>query len=201
MASGRPAARAYSSISAMPSCTCVHAAAMSFEGVLPGRENCGSPPTTSTMQDAPSALASSPAPPLSARVVAGHAIRDELTAPAAAGEIKSGVAHRAPGAIEPDGGDLVAPGIDGADAVAGAGVDDREQIALLADRRRVQRQPAMIGREIAHQTSKPRVARNAFIRWVAASGLASSPALSARRNSSARCKVERALSCPPTMVK
>ena len=32
---------------------------MSLEAALPGREYCGRPPTTSTMQGAPSALASS----------------------------------------------------------------------------------------------------------------------------------------------
>ena len=40
----------------MASWTCVRAAAMSFEAALPGREYCGRPPTTSTMQGAPSAL-------------------------------------------------------------------------------------------------------------------------------------------------
>ena len=110
-------------------------------------------------------------------------------------------AESANGAIEADAGDLVAPGIDGADAVARTGLDDLQEIALLPDGRRVQRQPAVIGGEIAHHASMPRVARKAFMRCVASSGLASRPALSAKRNSSAKCKVERALSCPPTMVK
>jgi hypothetical protein len=51
----------------MASWTCVRAAAMSFEAALPGREYCGRPPTTSTMQGAPSALASSTARRLSSR--------------------------------------------------------------------------------------------------------------------------------------
>ena len=49
--------------------------------------------------------------------------------------------------------------------------------------------------------SMRRSASMVFIRRVASSGLASSPALSARRNSSARCNVERVLSWPPTIVK
>ena len=49
-----------------------------------------------------------------------------------------------PLAIEPDGRHLVAPGIDGTDAVPRAGLDDLDEITLLADRRRVQRKPAMI---------------------------------------------------------
>ena len=125
----------------------------------------------------------------------------EHAAAAIARQLQPGIAHRARRAVEADGGDLVAPGIDGADAMARAGVDDLQQIALLADGRRVERQPAMIGRKIPHQASMPRVASTAFMRRVASSGLASSPALSASRNSSARCSVERALSCPPTMVK
>ena len=42
-------------------------AAISFEAALPGREYCGRPPTTSTRQGAPSALASSTARRLSSR--------------------------------------------------------------------------------------------------------------------------------------
>src|SRR5262245_8219728 len=128
-------------------------------------------------------------------------IGHEHAAAAIAGEIEPGIAHRANGAVKPDAGDLVAPGIDGADVLARAGVDDLQQVALFADCRRVQRQPAMIRRKIAHQASMPRVAKNAFMRRVASSGLASRPALSARRNNSAKCSVDRALSCPPTMVK
>ena len=40
-----------------------------------------------------------------------------------------------PLAIEPDGRDLIAPRIDGTDAVPRAGVDDFQEIALLADSR------------------------------------------------------------------
>ena len=117
---------------------------------------------------------------------AARAICDEHAAAAIAGQVQARIAHRARGALEADASDLAAPGIDGANVLARAGIDDLEQIALLADRRRVQRQPAVIGRKIAHQASKPRVASTAFIRSVASSGFASRPALSARRNNSAK---------------
>jgi hypothetical protein len=125
----------------------------------------------------------------------------EHAAAAIARQIEPRVLHRAHGTVETDGSDLVAPGIDGADAEPRAGLDDGEKIALLADGCRVQRQPAVISGKIAHQASMPRLARIVAIRRVAASGSASSPAWSASRNSSARCRVERALSCPPTIVK
>src|ERR1700741_382197 len=97
-------------------------------------------------------------------------------------------------ALEPNDGDLVAPGIDGADAVPRTGVDNLHKIALLADRCSVERQPAMVGGKIPHHASMPRTLSTPFMRRIASSGLASRPALSARRNSSARCAVERALS-------
>ena len=71
-------------------------------------------------------------------------VSGEHAAAAVAGEFEAGVAQGAHGAIEPDRRDLVAPGIDGADAVAGAGLDDVDQRTLLTDCRRVQRQPAVI---------------------------------------------------------
>src|SRR5438876_732377 len=95
-------------------------------------------------------------------------------AAAIARQFEPGVTHRA---VEANGSNLVAPGVDGANAVPRTGLDDLHEIALLADRRRVQRQPAMIAREIPHQASMPRVASTVFIRRVASSGLASSPAL------------------------
>src|SRR5207245_1298796 len=57
------------------------------------------------------------------------------------------------------------------------------------------------GTRRAHHAAMPRVARTPRMRAAARSGSASKPAVSASRNSSARCKVERALSWPPTMVK
>ena len=186
----------------MASCTCARAPAMSFEAALPGREYCGRPPTTSTTQGAPSALASSiGAAVVVARLDPMRGIGHEHAAAAIARQFEPGIAHRPHRAIEADGRDLVAPGIDGADAMPRAGLDDGDEIALLADGRGVQRQPAMVGRKIPHHGSTPRVASTVFMRRVASSGLASSPALSASRNSSARCSVERVLSCPPTMVK
>jgi len=53
---------------------------------------------------------------------------------------RAGIAHRARGALEADGGDLVAPGIDGRECFgARRVVDDLQEVALLADRRRVER--------------------------------------------------------------
>src|SRR5262249_14520266 len=121
-------------------------------------------------------------------------------AAAIAGQVEAGIAHRPHRAIEPDVSHLVAPGIDGADRMARAGVDDLQQVALLAHGGGVEREPAVGVRKIPHQASTPRTLNTAFMRRVAASGLASSPALSASRNSSARCSVERALSCPAIIV-
>src|SRR6266446_1921730 len=105
----------------MASSTCARAAAMSFEAALPGREYCGKPPTTSTTQGAPSALASSTARRLSSRA----SIR---SAAAIARQLQPGVAHRPHRAVEADFGNLVTPGVDGADPVPRTGVDDLGQI-------------------------------------------------------------------------
>ena len=86
-----------------------------------------------------------------ARLDAMRGVCREHAAAAIARQFEPGIAHRPHRAIEADGCDLIAPGIDGADAVPRTGVDDLREIALLADRRRVQRQPAMIGGKIAHQ--------------------------------------------------
>ena len=59
-----------------------------------------------------------------ARLGAMRGIRCEHAAAAIARQIEPGVAHRARRAVEPDRRDMVAPGIDGADAMPRAGVDD-----------------------------------------------------------------------------
>ena len=59
-----------------------------------------------------------------ARLDAVRRVRGEHAAAAIARQFEPGVAHRARGAVEADGRDLVAPGIDGADAVPRAGLDD-----------------------------------------------------------------------------
>src|SRR5262249_57332379 len=92
-------------------------------------------------------------------------------------------------------------GVDRANAVPRAGLDDVEQRALFAHGCGVEGQPAMVAAQVAHQASIPRAARTVCIRAIARSGSRRSPALSARRKISARCTVERALSCPPTSVK
>src|SRR6266700_717646 len=124
-------------MSAMASSTCARAAAISFEASLPGREYCGKPPTTSTMQGAPSALASSTARRLSSRT-SPRGVRSKHPAPAIAGQFQARIAHGAHRAVKADGRDLVAPGIDGADAMPRAGLDDLRKVALLADRRGVE---------------------------------------------------------------
>jgi hypothetical protein len=62
------AARAYSIRSPMASSTCVRAAAISFEAVLPGREYCGNPPAQH-IHGAPSAGL------IDAAVVIAHLVR------------------------------------------------------------------------------------------------------------------------------
>ena len=66
---------------------------------------------------------------------------------------------------------------------------------------RVDREQRAVVRKVAHQAATPRVAITRRMRAAALSGSRSRPAASARRNSSARCSVERALSWPPTSVK
>ncbi len=70
-----------------------------------------------------------------ARLDAMRGVGCKHPAAAIARQFEAGVAHRAACAIEPDGRDLIAPRIDGADAVPRAGVDDLQEIALLADSR------------------------------------------------------------------
>ena len=128
-------------------------------------------------------------------------IRGEHPAPAVTGEFETGVLHRLHGAVETDLGDLIAPRRHRAHAMLRASLDDRDEIALLAHRRGVERQEAVVFREVAHQQSIPRAASTARMRDTACAGSVSRPAASASRKISARCTAERALSCPPTMVK
>jgi hypothetical protein len=125
----------------------------------------------------------------------------EHAAAAISGKRKPGVADCLGGALDPGRRNLIAPGVDRANAVPRAGLDDVEQCALLAHGRSVQRHPAMVAAQVAHQASIPRAARTVRIRATARSGSRRRPALSARRKISARCTVERALSWPPTSVK
>jgi hypothetical protein len=71
------------------------------------------------MHGAPSTLASSTARRLSfARLAAMGRVGREHAAAAIAREFEPGIAHGTRGALEPDGCDLVAPGIDCADVCA-----------------------------------------------------------------------------------
>jgi hypothetical protein len=65
-------------------------------------------------------------------------------APAITRQFELGVLHRAHGAVEADCGNLIAPWIDGANAVPRTRVNDVEKRALFAHRRRVEREPTMV---------------------------------------------------------
>ncbi|MDT4853188.1 hypothetical protein FQZ97_874450 [compost metagenome] len=139
---------------------------------------------------------------------AGRVGRGKEAAPAVAREADAVRLQLLRHLVEPDGRDLVAPRADGADAAFGALVDEAVQrhlgARLLADGRRVDRQPVVVLREIAHgfaQPSTPCKASNVFMRRTASSGCSSRLAASARRKSSAKCCSERVLCCPPTIVK
>jgi hypothetical protein len=65
-------------------------------------------------------------------------VRREHATTAVARQLQPGIAHRAHRAVESDRRDLIAPGIDGSDAMPRACVDDLQEITLLADRRGIQ---------------------------------------------------------------
>ena len=119
MASGTPAASAWSSSAAIASSTCARAPAMSFDGAEPGRENCGRPPTTSTRHGAPSAAASSTARRLSSRSSARCAAIGRETC--RRGNSRRGGSRRrarpCTARSRPTACDLVAPGREAGDAV------------------------------------------------------------------------------------
>jgi len=69
-------------------------------------------------------------------------IGHEHTAAAITGQFEIVVLDGFHGAVEADMGDLIAPRRDAADLLAGTGFGDGDEIALLADRRCIQRQPA-----------------------------------------------------------
>src|SRR4029077_852852 len=96
--------------------------------------------------------------------------------------------------IETEGSDLVAPGVYRPDAMTHTGFDRFAQIPLLPHSREVDRQPVGVH-------ARPCTASSFFMRAAASSGSCKPRALSASRKSSARCNSDRALSCPPTMIK
>jgi len=95
---------------------------------------------------------------------------------------------------------LVAPHGKGRDARARDALDRLLEVPR-AHGRRVDREEAVVLGEVARHGSMPRVLSTAAMRSRASSGSASRPAASARRKSSARWRIERALSCPPTITK
>ena len=139
---------------------------------------CGRPPTTSTRHGEPSAFASSTARRLSSRAsLPVRLVGGKHAAAAIAGELEPGVAHRFHRTVEPDLGDLIAPGRHRADVVPRAGLDDADEIGLLANGRGVDGQPAMIAGEIAHVSPRRRAppARRACARPQARDRAASRP--------------------------
>ena len=157
--------------------------------------------------------------------------RREHAASAVAGEFQAMCLDQPGNCFKTCGGDLIAPGRDGANAPARAGFDDFRQrqldAARLANGRGVDRKPAVVAGEVAHGGVMPDSIRHPWPRWIAgrarndsrvslfdsvhrqqlfmrrtaSSGCSSRLAASARRNSSARCGSERVLCWPPTMVK
>src|SRR3984957_4261902 len=117
-------------------------------------------------------------------------------APAQAGDLQAGIANGAGGAFDAHGLQHVAPGRDGRDGVAGAAFDAGGQIPLAFDGDGVERGGGGRG----HQ-AMPFVVSRARMRATARSGSRSRPALSARRNNSAKWLMERADCWPPSMVK
>ena len=174
----------------MPSSTCARARG-DILARCPAR--IGRPPTTSTRQGAPSASASSMARRLSSsaprraarrrgREHAAAAIARHVRARASRTMRAASARGRPPATWSRHGAMARMPCRAQASMIC-------VRVALLAHRRGVDRQPAMIVREIAHQRSTPRSRRaRAFMRRVAQLGIAQAgrPA-SARRNSSARC--------------
>ena len=109
----------------MASSTCARAAAMSFEAALArprilrqaadDQHDAGRAQRLGFVDRAAVVVA---------RLAAMRGVGREHAAAAIARQFEPGVAHRPHRAVEADGRDLVAPGIDGADAVPRAGLDD-----------------------------------------------------------------------------
>src|SRR5690606_20751211 len=110
----------------------------------------------------------------------------EHAATADAGDLQLVLADDARSFIETNGCDLIPPGGDGGYPGAKTSVHGFGKAPLLAGGGEIERNTA-----IRAHAETPCTASTCFIRWVASSGSASTRALSARRNSSARCWIER----------
>jgi hypothetical protein len=75
----------------------------------------------------------------------------EKAAPAIAAEFKSSVCEQFCSCLQADGSDLIAPRTDCTDAPSRAGLYDLNERPLLANRCGVDRQPANVLREVAHE--------------------------------------------------
>ncbi len=84
-------------------------------------------------------------------------VGDEHAAAAIAGQFEIVIPDRLHGLVETDKRDLIAPRRNTADLVTRTGLGDGDEVALFADCRRVQRQPAMVIREVAHLRLRSRV--------------------------------------------
>src|SRR5579884_71134 len=130
-----------------------------------------------------------------APILVGGVRRRKHAAAAVAAHAQTVVPDHAHRRVESELGHLIAPWVDRRDSVACAGLRRLPQVPLLPYGREIDRQLAD-----AHHVI-PCKASSLLMRVAASSGSCSTRALSARRNSSARCRIERALSCPPTMMK
>ena len=126
--------------------------------------------------------------------------RREHAAAAEVGDAEAVVAHDAGSFREPDLCHLVAPGRNRGDAELCASLDRLSQVELLAHGREVDGQSVKSHRR-SRAYATPATANTWLMRLAASSGSRSTRALSASRNSSARCTTERALCWPPTMAK
>ncbi len=109
----------------------------------------------------------------------------EHAAAAQAGDTQSVVAHQLRRTVQPDPGDLIAPGGDGLDSVAHTGGNRRFHVALFADGGQIDRQAAAPAetvierflRESHHPPHRqhPRHARGGFIRVRQNAGLVRQP--------------------------
>ena len=196
IASGTPAARACGSSAAIPSRTCRCAPARSFEPF-------GRPPAISTRRARADGggLVDGAAVVVERGAAAGF-VGGGKQAGAAIAASRSGprARIRLPAFSTPAACTMSRHGAIAVMPARDAALDELSKRPRL-HRRGVDREQRAVVGQIAHQLATPRVAMTSRMRCAASSGSASSPAASARRNSSARCTVERVLSWPPIMVK
>lgn len=122
--------------------------------------------------------------------------RREHAAPAHPRDMQPGIADRPCRRCHSHVGEDIPPRGNAANAMPCAALDTCSEVPFLAHRHGVERQ---LPRWRHHWT--PCRASSVRIRVIAKSGSRSTPARSASRNSSAKCSMERADCCPPTITK